>query len=631
MEQAVAWPSWLQHLPLAAALMDEALCYRAVNSQWCRTFELAADEVVGKPHSAFFEEEDTYWPQLIRRVLQGTVVEGEEMRLQRRGGATFWVRWWAQAFSWDKQRGVILVFDDQTAMHRTREALEASWRLLSRILSCSLEGIMVLRPVYDLDGEVIDFVWLLANPRAHVLLRQSALEGQRLRAVLPASILPGFFEACVQVVQRGEPLQQTFRLEQASRPTWLEMTATLLDEGVAVIFRDVTEARESEAKLRERERLFRLLAENMTDLVALHDAEGRFVYVSPSAERIVGYTPEELMGQRPETFWHPEDQRRLPSLSQQVTGGEDAHPSVLVYRFQRKQGDYRWLETHVRALRDEAGQLVQLQTSSRDVTDRVETEQALAHSNEMLLQRNRELQEFAYIASHDLQEPLRKVRAFAELLEEEYAALMDDEGRYYLDRVQDAATRMSRLIEDLLTFSRVTTQGRPFERVDLHTILEQVLADLEVRIAETDAQVHVEGHWPVVEADPTQMRQLLLNLIGNALKFHHPDRPPEVWLRVHLKQKETGMWCVIEVQDNGIGFEEKYLDRIFFPFQRLHSRGTYAGTGMGLAICRRIVERHRGQLTARSRPNEGSTFIVQLPLKQPPEIMSPPSTTLLYE
>ncbi|SHK36742.1 PAS domain-containing sensor histidine kinase [Rhodothermus profundi] len=607
MEQAVVWPSLLQHLPVAAALMDEALCYRAVNPQWCQTFALAAEEVVGRPHLMLFEDAGGYWPQAIRRVLQGEVVEGEEMSLRRRGGPTFWVRWWARACPMDEKRGVILVFEDQTEMHRTREALEASRRLLTRILSCSLEGIMVLRPVYHPDGDVIDFVWLLANPRAHALLQQSDLDGRRLRETLPEEILPGFFEACVRVVQRGEPFQQTFRLAQTRQPIWLEMTATRLDEGVAVIFRDVTKARAAEEKLRERERLFRLLAENMTDLVALHDAAGRFVYVSPSATRIVGYAPEELIGQQPEQFWHPEDRGRFRSLVAQLA--EDDQPAVLVYRFRHKQGGYRWLETHVRVIRNAAGQPEQLQSSSRDVTDRVQTE-------ETLQQRNRELQEFAYIASHDLQEPLRKVRAFAELLKEEYASLLDDEGRYYVDRMQDAATRMSQLIEDLLTWSRITTRARPFERVDLHAVLQQVLADLEVRIAETGAQVHVEGHWPVVEADPTQMRQLLQNLIGNALKFHHPNRPPEVWLRSRLEDAPSGTLCVIEVQDNGIGFDEKYLDRIFSPFQRLHGRGRYAGTGMGLAICRRIVERHHGQLTARSRPDEGATFTVVLPLTQ---------------
>ncbi|BBM70729.1 PAS domain-containing sensor histidine kinase [Rhodothermus marinus] len=625
MEQAVARPSWLQHLPVAAALIDETLRYRAVNARWCRTFALAANEVVGRAHVELFEEDGGYWTQALRRVLQGAVVEGEEMLLKRRDGPAFWVRWWGQICPLERQRGVILVFEDQTEMHRTREALEASRRLLTRVLSCSLEGIMVLRPVYQPDGEVADFVWLLANPRAHALLRRSELEGRRLREVLPEATLPGFFEACVQVVQRGEPLRRTFCLKQTDRSLWLEMAATRLDEGVAVIFRDVTEAREAEAKLREREQLFRLLAENMTDLVALHDAEGRVVYVSSSAERIVGYAPEELIGHRLEEFWHSEDRKRLPSLPEQA--GEEDHPGVLVYRFRHRQGGYRWLETHVRAIRDATGRLVQLQTSSRDVTDRVEAEQALARSNETLQQRNRELQDFAYIASHDLQEPLRKVRAFAELLKEEYESVLDDEGRYYLDRMQDAAQRMSRLIEDLLTFSRVTTQARPFERVDLHAILEQVLADLEVRIAETDAQVHVEGHWPVVEADPTQMRQLLQNLIGNALKFHHPERTPEVWLRARLEETPSGTQCVIEVQDNGIGFDEKYLDRIFSPFQRLHGRGRYAGTGMGLAICRRIVERHHGQLTARSRPGEGATFIVQLPLTQPPDVVPPPSST----
>jgi light-regulated signal transduction histidine kinase (bacteriophytochrome) len=254
----------------------------------------------------------------------------------------------------------------------------------------------------------------------------------------------------------------------------------------------------------------------------------------------------------------------------------------------------------------------------RDITKRKAAEQQMERINAMLEQRNRELQDFAYVASHDLQEPLRKIRAFADLLEEEYADRVDKEGQYYLTRMRDAATRMSRLITDLLAYSRVTTKAHPFHKVDLNEVAREVLSDLELQISEIEGSIEL-APLPTIEADPTQMRQLLQNLIGNALKFTKTGVRPVVTIKATLENEgdpEEAL-CFLEVSDNGIGFNERYLDRIFTPFQRLHGRGTYAGTGMGLAICRRIAERHQGTLTAQSTPGEGATFITILPVHQP--------------
>ncbi|HEY6804911.1 MAG TPA: CHASE3 domain-containing protein [Pyrinomonadaceae bacterium] len=234
---------------------------------------------------------------------------------------------------------------------------------------------------------------------------------------------------------------------------------------------------------------------------------------------------------------------------------------------------------------------------------------------------NRELQDFAFVASHDLQEPLRKIQAFGDRLNSKYGEAISAEGRDYLERMMNAARRMHVLINDLLTFSRVTTKGQPFAEVDLNRVAREVLNDLEVRIRDSGGQVEVD-ELPVIEADPLQMRQLLQNLIGNALKFHQAGKPSEV--RVESRTvvgpsqngRGSGDWFQIEIADNGIGFDEKYLDRIFTPFQRLHGRQEYEGTGMGLAVCRRIVERHGGEITARSQPGHGTTFLVTLPTKQ---------------
>ena len=225
---------------------------------------------------------------------------------------------------------------------------------------------------------------------------------------------------------------------------------------------------------------------------------------------------------------------------------------------------------------------------------------------------NRDLQEFAYVASHDLQEPLRKVQAFSDRFATKYEAALDETGQDYLKRMRDATRRMQALINDLLSFSRVSTRAQAFGEVDLGGVARQVLNDLEDLIERTRGRVQV-GELPTVVADATQLRQLMQNLIGNALKFHDATRSPLVSVSASV-QKQT---CVLSVEDNGIGFEPQYVDRIFKPFERLHAREHYDGSGMGLAICRRIAERHGGSIAASSTPGKGSTFRVTLPIHPP--------------
>ena len=243
-----------------------------------------------------------------------------------------------------------------------------------------------------------------------------------------------------------------------------------------------------------------------------------------------------------------------------------------------------------------------------------------------LEQSNKELQDFASVASHDLQEPLRKVQAFSDRLRTKCAGALDEQGRDYLDRVQNAARRMQTLINDLLTYARVTTKAQPFVPIDLTEATREVVADLEGRIEQVDGKVEV-GELPTVDVDPLQVRQLMQNLIGNALKYHRPEVPPVVKISYKLLAQEDptppavplGERCQILVEDNGIGFDEVYTDRIFTIFQRLHGRTEYEGTGIGLAVCRKIAERHHGTITARSTPGAGSTFMVTLPVRQPKE------------
>lgn len=253
---------------------------------------------------------------------------------------------------------------------------------------------------------------------------------------------------------------------------------------------------------------------------------------------------------------------------------------------------------------------------TQEVRERARAERKLARVNRRLTQSNKELQNFAYVASHDLREPLRKIRTFADLLRCDFDDALDEEALFYIDRMQASAERMTSLIQDLLQFSRVETAGRPFATVDLNRIVLDVLADLEVAIEETGASVRA-GSLPSIEADPTQMRQLFQNLISNALKFRREDVPPVVEVETEAVPEDRELvreGYRVTVKDNGIGLNEQYADRIFAPFQRLHPE--YDGTGMGLAICRRIVERHHGTITVSSTVGTGSTFIVDLPRHQ---------------
>ncbi|KJH69982.1 response regulator [Aliterella atlantica] len=275
-----------------------------------------------------------------------------------------------------------------------------------------------------------------------------------------------------------------------------------------------------------------------------------------------------------------------------------------------------WTDFEIELLRQLADQIGIALAQAQLLAEETRQRQELARSNA-------QLQQFAYIASHDLQEPLRKIQAFSNRLKDKCNASLDNQGRDYLERMHNAAERMQALINDLLTLSQITTKAQPFVLVDLNQVAHEVISDLELRIHQTGGCVQV-GELPTIEADPLQIHQLLQNLIGNALKFHRVGETPIVKVNGQIIEREqqfvaglaSTAICQITIEDNGIGFEEKYLDRIFDVFQRLHGRNEYEGTGMGLAICRKIVERHGGSLTAQSTPMQGAKFTIALPVKQ---------------
>jgi PAS domain S-box-containing protein len=322
-----------------------------------------------------------------------------------------------------------------------------------------------------------------------------------------------------------------------------------------------------------------------------------------------------LFGLAPKTFpgrfedhlalVHPADQDRVKAVVAETL--ENDAPYDTEYRALWPDGTVRFLAARGKVYRDPAGSPLRLTGVCWDVTERMRIEEQRRLLVVDLERSNRELEQFASVASHDLQEPLRMVSSYTQLLEQRYGDKLDDTAREFIAFAVDGAKRMQRLINDLLEFSRVSTRGRPLGQVDANAVLGTVRVNLSVAIEEAGALV-TNGELPTVVADQTQLSQLLQNLIGNAIKFHGAEPP-----RIHVAGCERPTEWVITVKDNGIGIEPKYFDRIFAIFQRLHVAAEYPGTGIGLAVCKRITERHGGRIWVESDPGSGSTFSFSLP------------------
>jgi PAS domain S-box-containing protein len=336
------------------------------------------------------------------------------------------------------------------------------------------------------------------------------------------------------------------------------------------------------------------------------DLEGRASFANPAAAKITGWAVQDLIGM-PESEIFGLNGADGPAVSPTLNPGEQM--------FHRKDGA-PFAAEFVRTSINENGRVMGSVVVFKDITERKRVDERLAQKAAELARSNSELEQFAFVASHDLQEPLRKIQAFGDRLKTKCQGAIAADAHDYLERMQSASARMRTLIDDLLTFSRVIRSSEPFVSVDLSRIAKEVLGDLELRLEKSGANIEV-GNLPKIEADALQMRQLLLNLLTNALKFQPPGAHPVVKVQARTFNLPSGEeMCELTVADNGIGFEEKYLEKIFAVFQRLHGRAEYEGTGVGLAVCRRIADRHHGDITAKSQLGQGATFVVTLPMRQ---------------
>ncbi len=394
---------------------------------------------------------------------------------------------------------------------------------------------------------------------------------------------------------------------------------------LAVVHRPCGHELRLEEALEESDARKHAILESSLDPIITIDHRGVVTEFNRAAEQVFGRKRAEVLGTKPSEILFPPSKitGHQNRIDRYLNAGEGSLLSKRTEVIAVRSSGLPFEAELTMTINQERGMPV-LTFFVRDISARKRAEEEQRRYAQDLERSNRELEQFAYVASHDLQEPLRKILTFGDRLEIQCGEALDDLGRQCLHRMKNAAERMQILINGLLTLSRVTTKATDFATVDLNKIIHEVMTDLEVKIEQNGATVKT-GRMPTIQADPLQMRQLLQNLVGNALKFQKEDEAPVVEIRgKHLRPGDRLLGgdfadedvCQIVVKDNGIGFDEKYLDRIFDVFQRLHPRGVHEGTGVGLAICRKIVDRHGGTITARTEPEHGATFIVELPVRQ---------------
>ena len=382
---------------------------------------------------------------------------------------------------------------------------------------------------------------------------------------------------------------------------------SLFEQRTRQLMFEVEERKRAEESLRESEARLRAILDNTTSVVCVKDPDGRFLFVNSRFEELFHTSGAQIGGETDHDLFPPEvaDELRANDLAVLESGDtiefeermplDDGVHTYITVRFPMRHAD---------------GKVYGVCGMSTDITDRKAAEIEVARKSQALEKSNQDLQQFAYVASHDLQEPLRMVTNYLQLLVRKHGGEVNEEAREFIDYAVDGAKRMNSLIRDLLEFSRVETQGKPFVETDIGEIIADSLKNLEPSIRDCGAAILEADSYPTLAVDAGQLTRLFQNLVGNALKYRDPDRPLEIDIGATA---QTGRW-VFSVADNGIGIEDKYRERVFNIFQRLHTRETYEGTGIGLAVAKRIVERHGGHIWIEDNEGgEGCRFLFSIP------------------
>ena len=552
------------------------------------------------------EDQDIYYRHK-KSLFETGAPQVYELRMMKKDAAPFWARLEAtRAQDADRATLYRVVVSDITERKRADEKIAFS----EALLNATLDSIPDIIGIQNPDLTIIRY-----NHAGYKFLNLAPekVHGRRCYELIGRNIPCG--ECATEKALNTKKLEQ-IETHLPEYGVYLDCRSNpvLNDKGevefIVVQLQDITERKRVEEVLRESEQRFRHVSELITDFAysCIKSPDGPFKidWLTGAVEKITGYTADEI---RDLTCWRPlvvEDD--IPLFDHNVTGltpGEWARSEI---RIRKRDGGIIWLASFAQCFTDQHRPAYhRIYGGCRDITERKRADAALVRKSEDLARSNADLVQFAYVASHDLQEPLRTITRFVQLLEKRYQGKLDSDADEFIGFIVGGTKRMQQLINDLLTYSRVNTRRAPLSPMKIEDALHSALQNLRYVLDESRGSVTFE-EMPSIVADEQQMTQLFQNLIGNALKFQVEEAP-----RVEISAALKGNEWVFSVRDNGIGIDPKYKDRIFEIFQRLHTREEYPGTGIGLAIAKKIVERHAGRIWVESEPGKGSTFYFTIP------------------
>jgi len=606
-----------------------------------------ASEIIGKNFRVFYRPEDLK-SKLPDRLLNEAIQTGRAVHegwRVRKDGTLFWGSITLTALHNDANEvdGFLKITKDLTAQRNTEENLK---HYVEQLAEKNEELVKSEERYHQMIDEVEDYAIILLDNDGNILHWNKGAE--RIKGYKPIEAIGQNFSIFYtkEDVQAGLPsqllnearkegrvLHEGWRVKKNREKFWGTVVITALHNqlgeviGFSKVTKDLTRSKIADDELKKfarslelksedlqisEERHHRMIEEVQDYAIILLDKTGTVLNWNRGAEKIKGYTANEIIGKSFTIFYPQEDRKNnVPQkiLQEAVQNNRASHEGWRI----RKDGTKFWGSTVITALHNNENELIGFSKVTRDLTERKMAEETLKEYTERLEHNNQELEQFAYVASHDLKEPLRKIITFGNMLESSARDTLDEKSKDYISRMQNSATRMMNLIEDLLVFSRVSRPTEGFELVDLNAVVSRVLSDLEVTIHSKNARVEV-GKLPLIQGRKSQLGQLFQNLISNAVKFNDKEQPV---ISINASTVELsdrpGKLARIEITDNGIGFEDIYSTRIFEIFQRLHGKTEYPGTGIGLSICKKIVEAHGGTISATGQVGKGATFTILFP------------------
>ncbi|MGF7216257.1 signal transduction histidine kinase [Spirosoma lacussanchae] len=587
--------------------------YRVVNTRLCSLIGRPIDQLIGQQMTELSPTVKTngLFARYVRVLETGQADSFESAYLT--DGTEGWYMITAEPLAGGLVVSLIDITDrKQAELHARRQADE-----LRATLDASLNSILLMRAMRDATGQIIDFRMETANKSVvNSLFKQpEELVGQTLLSIFPGNIDSGFFALYARVADTGHSEQAEYYYQDKNGfRGWFEVSAVRQETDLIVLtFNNVTAQQEARLAQEGQTQVLQAILDHSQTAISLHEP------VRNEQGQIIDFRPvlanrQALLSMAPLTDVIPQQSvanaQQTDEFARYVRVIETGQPDSFEVAYNNRY--------YAITIAGADGGVV---TSAVDVTNDRQYRFELEAVNRTLQQSNESLQSFAYVASHDLQEPLRRIQAFSDILQNQFEDNLSEGERDMARRIQKSANRMQLLIKDLLAYSQVAAHRDPYTAVDLNHVLDDVVSDLDVSIAEKKATVQVNP-LPTVQGSASRLRQLMQNLVSNALKFRRPNVAPSVQIDARPAQpgelpeslpNNVAFW-LISVTDNGIGFDEKYKDRIFQPFQRLHNVATYSGTGIGLAICQRVAESHGGAIDVSSRPNEGTTFRLFIPV-----------------